>query len=451
MNVMQKKNIYIVIGVLTSFALIFYFFSRGGAEDGFDIISKVKKGDFRVEITTSGELQALNSVEILGPVEARRYRVGNMTIESMVEEGTVVKQGDFIASLDKTELFGRLEDRRIDLEQTKALYEQTQLDTSLVLRQERDNLINLEYEVGAVKLVLEQSEFEPPAIIKQNEYNYEKAQRDFQQAKERYRIKTMQERARMVEVGARLREVQLEVSQIQAVLEKFTVTAPQNGMVIYVQGRGGKTKEGSQISSWNPVVATLPDLSSMQSVTYVNEVDIRKVKTGQKVELGLDAFPEKKYTGEVIKVANVGQQRPNSDAKVFEVIVKVNESDPSMRPSMTTSNAIVIDKLEDVLYVPLEAINVQSDSINYVYLANRKKQEVKLGLANANDVVIEMGLSEGQNLYLSTPKWSENMAISLLEELNGKRNPDLSFSVSENTSEPEEGSARRRTRTPNNQ
>jgi hypothetical protein len=322
-----------------------------------------------------------------------------------------------------------LEDRRIDLEQNKALYEQTQLDTSLVLRQERDNLINMEYEVGAMKLILDQSQYEPPAIIKQNEYNYEKAKRDLEQAKERYRIKTLQEKARMVEVSARLREVQLEVSQIEEVLKKFTVTAPQNGMVIYYQGRGGKIKEGSQISSWNPVVATLPDLSSMQSVTYVNEVDIRKVKSGQKVELGLDAFPEREYTGEVLKVANVGQQRPNSDAKVFEVIIKVNESDASMRPSMTTSNTIIIEKLENVLYVPLEAINVMNDSVNYVYLENKKKQEVKLGLANANDIVIEMGLSEGQEVYLSTPAWSENTSITLLEELNGKRNPELDFSV----------------------
>jgi HlyD family secretion protein len=426
---MQKKPIYIGIAIVLSLLAIFYFFSRGGVEQGFEIMGKVRQGDFRVEITTSGELQALNSVEILGPTEARRYRVGNITIESMVDEGTIVKQGDFIASLDRTELFGRLEDRRIDLEQNKALYEQTQLDTSLVLRQERDNLINMDYEVGAMKLILDQSQYEPPAIIKQNEYNYEKAKRDLEQAKERYRIKTLQERARMVEVSARLREVQLEVSQIESVLEKFTVTAPQNGMVIYYQGRGGKVKEGSQISSWNPVVATLPDLSSMQSVTYVNEVDIRKVKSGQKVELGLDAFPERKYTGEVLKVANVGQQRPNSDAKVFEVIIKVNESDASMRPSMTTSNTIIIEKLENVLYVPLEAINVMNDSVNYVYLENKKKQEVKLGLANANDIVIEMGLNEGQEVYLSTPAWSENTSITLLEELNGKRNPELDFSV----------------------
>jgi HlyD family secretion protein len=436
---MQKKYIYIGLGVVAALLVVYWIFFSSGKEAGFEILSEAKKGQFKVEITSSGELQALNSIEILGPVEARRYRIGNFTIDNMVDEGTVVKKGDFIASLDKTELFGRMEDRRLDLEQTMATFDQTRLDTALVLRLERDNLINLEYEVGAKKLVLDQSQYEPPAIIKQNEYNYQKAIRDLEQAKERYRIKSLQEKARMVEVSARLRESQLEVSQMQAALDKFTVTAPQNGMVIYYQGRGGKVKEGSQISSWDPVVATLPDLSTMQSITYINEVDIRKIKVGQKVQIGLDAFPDKKLTGQVIQVANVGQQRPNSDAKVFEVLIRINESDGLLRPAMTTSNSILIEEKSDVVYVPLEAINVESDSINYVYLKNRKKQEVKLGLANSNDVIVEMGLEEGQGIFLSTPEWSKNTGISLLAELNGKRNlnEDGVISQADSTGRPE--------------
>jgi hypothetical protein len=217
---------------------------------------------------------------------------------------------------------------------------------------------------------------------------------------------------------------------MQEALEKFTVLAPQNGMVIYRQGRGGKVKEGSQISSWDPVVATLPDLSTMQSITYINEVDIRKIKVGQSVQIGLDAFPDKQLTGKVIQVANVGQQRPNSDAKVFEVLVRVNESDDLLRPAMTTSNSILIEEKSDVVYVPLEAINVESDSINYVYLKNGQKQEVKLGLANSNDVIIEMGLEEGQDVFLSTPEWSQNTSINLLAELNGKRNLKVDVPIS---------------------
>ena len=200
---MQRKYIYTGLGVLAALIVIYRLFFYSSNEGNFEILTEVKKGQFKVEITSSGELQALNSIEILGPIEARRYRIGNFTIETMVDEGTVVKKGDFIAALDKTELFGRLEDRRLDLEQTRAAYEQTQLDTSLVLRLERDNLINLDYEVGAKKLVLDQSQYEPPAIIKQNEYNYQKAIRDLQQAQERYRLKSLQEKARMVEVSAR--------------------------------------------------------------------------------------------------------------------------------------------------------------------------------------------------------------------------------------------------------
>lgn len=421
---MKRNLIYVVLGSLLVIGALYFFFASGSTGMENNILATVEKGEFRVEITTSGELEALRSVQVFGPAEARRFRIGSFTIDKMVDEGTVVEKGDFICSIDKTELFGRLEDRRLDLEQTKAQYEQIQLDTSLNLRVERDNILNQEYIVQEQELILEQSQFEPPAIIKQNEYNVEKAIRELDQAKERYRIKTLQEKARMMEIAAKLREDELEVKQMVEVLDKFVVTAPQDGMVIYVDYRGSKVKEGSQINSWNPVVATLPDLTTMQSITYINEVDIRRVKVNQQVELGMDAFPDKKYTGEVKKVANVGQQRPNSDAKVFEVIIEVNESDPLLRPSMTSSNTIIADKLEDVFYVPLEAVNVANDSINYVYLRNGIKQEVLLGMTNANDVVIEKGLDQGEYVYLNTPDWGENIAINLLEELNGKRNLD---------------------------
>ncbi|AFL84422.1 multidrug resistance efflux pump [Belliella baltica DSM 15883] len=418
---MKNKKIYIGIVVVLLLMIVIWKFFSGSSSEGFDIMADVKKGDFRVEITSSGELEALKSVEVLGPLEARRFRVNNITIESMVDEGTVVKQGDLIAELDKSEMFGRIEDRRIELDQSRAQYEQIQLDTSLVLRQERDNMINLEYIVQERKLVLEQSQFEPPAIIKQNGYNVEKAIRDLEQANDRYKVKILQEKARMAEVAARVREYENELAQMQEVLEKFTVRAPQNGMVIYQSGRGGKVKEGSQISAWNPVVATLPDLSRMRSVTYINEVDIRKIKVGQKVEIGLDAFPDKRLTGTVTRVANIGQQRPNSDAKVFEVMVEVNESDPTLRPAMTTSNTIIVNKVENVMHVPLEAVNVHNDSINYVFLKNGVKQEVLLGMANLNDIIIESGLNEGDRVFLSTPEFAKDAPVKLLPELNGKR------------------------------
>lgn len=422
---MKKNFIFITAGSVLAIIILYFIFSPGSTGLSNDIIVPVKSGNFTVEITTTGELKAQRSVQVMGPIRARQFRVNQLTIERMVDEGTVVSKGEFIASLDKSELFGRVADAQINLDQELAQYEQVQLDTSLILRQERDNILNLEYNVEEQQLILDQSQYEPPATIKQNEYNYQKAVRDLQQARENYKIKIKQQMARMAERAARLKEEQQQFTQMQDLLEEFTITAPQDGMVIYeTNWNGSKIAEGSQISAWNPVVATLPDLTSMQSVTYINEVDIRKIKTGQDVLIGLDAFPEKRLTGKVFRVANVGQQRPNSDAKVFEAIILVNESDPLMRPAMTTSNTIIADKLEDVVFVPLEAIHVEKDSINYVYMSNGTKQEVKLGLANSNDVVIDIGLEAGQRVYMSIPNWGDGLAINLLEELDGKRNLD---------------------------
>ena len=230
----------------------------------------------------------------------------------------------------------------------------------------------------------------------------------------------------MQEASAELRGDKNELEGLMALSKDFTIIAPQSGMVIYERSWDGKSvKAGSRVSAWDPVVATLPDLSKMISRTYVNEVDIRKVKPGQKVEIGFDAFPDKKLNGQVIKVANVGEQRPNSDAKVFEVEIEVFGTDPLLKPSMTTSNKIITKSIEDALFIPLESLHSQYDSITYVYKKSGTstiKQEIIMGDANAEYVCTLSGLEEGDRVNLSSVQGMESKDISLLPEMNGKRN-----------------------------
>ena len=233
----------------------------------------------------------------------------------------------------------------------------------------------------------------------------------------------------MAEVAATKRKVTLELDGLFQLERDFTILAPEDGMLIYKKDwRGSPIKEGSQIGAWDPVVATLPDLSKMMSKTFVNEVDIRKIQKGQEVEIGLDAFPDKVLTGKVVKVANVGEQRPNSDAKVFQVDVEVNESDDLIKPAMTTSNRIIVSTLEEVLSIPLECLHNHNDSITYVFkrsgLNSIVKQEIQVGQSNANEVIILAGLEESDQIYLSSPLGYEDDDVRLLTELNGKRNED---------------------------
>ncbi|HEU5145658.1 MAG TPA: HlyD family efflux transporter periplasmic adaptor subunit [Chryseosolibacter sp.] len=422
----MKRNLLIGAGVVVVLLVTFFVVKGNKSTETADIITTVKSGPFKVEIETTGELEAKNSVKIMGPAGLRDFRIFQTTIQSIVDEGTVVAKGDWVATLDQSEFQTKLNEKKIELDRENAEYIQTQLDTTLELRGARDELINLKYAVEEKQIIYEQSKFEPPATIKQAEINVERAKREYSQALENYKIRKRKNAAKMREQAAELRKVQNEHDAMMEAIKGFRILAPEAGMVIYHKNPwdGKPLKAGSQINLWDPTVATLPDMTVMMSKTYVNEVDVRKVKPNQRVEVGLDAYPDKKLVGSVIRVANVGEQRPNSDAKVFEVSVEIEGTDPTIRPSMTTSNKIITSLVENALFVPLECLHSSHDTITFVYQReglNIVKQEVMLGQTNANNAIILAGLEEGDRVYLSVPAGQEDKQIDLLPEMNGKR------------------------------
>ena len=421
----MKKKLIIGLSIAAVLIVAIYFLSAADKSETGEIIVPVKNGKFVVDITTTGELEAKNSVKVMGPMGLRQFRIYQVSIQDIVEEGTVVEKGQWIATLDKSDFNSKLQDEQLDLEQKQSEFIQVQLDTTLEMRQARDELINLEYAVEEMQIKLDQSQFEPPATIKQAEIDLDKARRAFEQAKENYKIKLEQNKAKMTQVATERRKTQKDFDEMLNLAQAFQIIAPEPGMVVYHKGFDGKPiKAGSQIHMWDPVVATLPDLSTMLSKTYINEVDVRKVKSGQKVEIGLDAFPDKKLKGTVIKVANVGEQSPNSDSKVFEATIEIEGTDPLLRPAMTTSNKVFVNELDTALFVPLESLHSKDDSITYVYKRSgikTTKQEVKVGETNSNEAIIELGLEEGDRVFLSIPSGMEDSDISLLAQLDGKR------------------------------
>lgn len=411
---LNRRTIFILIGLVV--LVVIYLLSREG-EEAAALTTEVKKGEFKIEVTTTGELQAKRSEKIRGPSGLRKAGIFNIKITDLVDEGTYVKKGDYIGALDKTDAATKLNEINIELDKVQSQYISTRLDTALDLRSARDELVNLEYEKEEKKLVLEQSQFEPPATIRQAQIELEKSNRAYNQALENYTIKQDQAVAKMQEVTATLSQQQAKQKQILSLIEELVILAPKDGMLIYHKDWDGKkVTAGNTINPWNSTVATLPDLSVMISKTYVNEVDISKVEKDQEVEITIDAFPDNSYKGKVQSVANVGEQRPGSDAKVFEVQIELLESDSILRPAMTSNNYIKINSFTDVMYVPLEAV-FSNDSSTYVFIENGRgiaKQEVEVGSSNENHIIIKQGLEEGQEVFLSQPPDSDEIELSTL-------------------------------------
>jgi RND family efflux transporter MFP subunit len=392
--------------------------STASAADAI-LTAPVKKGDFKVIVTTTGELRARKFVQIQGP-NSMPAQIYQSKITWIVPEGTVVKEGDKIAELDRAPAATRQQSVTLDLQKAQAQFTDVSLDSALNLSQAREDVKTAEYGLEEKRIAKEQAQFEAPSIKRQAEIDYEKAQRALDQSKKNLDTKTKQAEAKMSVASADLGRQQANLKLVEDALTGFTINAPSPGMVIYVREWNGKKKGvGSQWNTWDPTVATLPDLTQMESQTYVNEVDVRKLTVGQPVSISLDADPTKKLTGKVTAIANVGEQRPNQDSKVFEVKIEVEKADTTLRPGMTTANAVEVASIPKVLSIPLEAVTSEG-GYSYAFKKSGRgvvKQMIETGATNDNEIIVKKGLTEQDRVFLAPPADKANLKTEIIPGL----------------------------------
>ena len=414
----MKKIGLITLGIVVLIGTYLLFFNQPKSDELSPIITIAKKGDFLVSVVTTGELEAKNSVDIYAPTNLRKMGINQIKVSDMVDEGTILKTGDYVATLDPSEIGTEFRSLYSEISQKESDLKAAKLDTSLTMRNEREILLNLKVELEQNALELEQSKFEPPATQRKVQILLEKTERNYIQATSNILLKEQQAVAKVFKVQSDVMLIQDKIDRMQEVMDGLNIVAPQNGMLVYYENWNGKVKAGTSINTWNPVVAKIPDLSEMISKTYVNEIDISKISKNQIVEIKVDAFPGLVLEGEVIAVANIGQQEEGGDAKVFEVKVKLTKMDSVLKPAMTTSNEIMIKTFKDVVFIPIEAV-FATDSSLYVYKeSNGKvlKQEIRTGVSNTNAIIIEKGIEEGEKVYLVPTKENEELPLITLSK-----------------------------------
>jgi len=414
---MKRTRLFALLGVALLIVAAYYFTrspKKSGAAE--DLFTEVKEAPLPVNIHAPGELQARRSEKIKGPDGLRTVGLYQVTIANLVPEGTVVQQGQFIASLDRTEMDGKIKESQTEIDKIDTQLDQAKIDTAIEMRSLRDQLINTRFSLKEKELSLELSKYEPEAIKQQARLDLERTQREMSQLENKLILTKEKSIARIQEIDASYRQQELKLNRLLELQGQMTVMAPKSGMVIYARDWNGKRGPGSQVSSWDPVIAELPDLSEMITKVYINEVDITKVLPGQKAKITVDAFPGKEFTGIVLTKANIGEQVRNFDTKVFEVVVLLSSIDSLLRPAMTTGISILVDSIPTCLQIPLEAIQV--DSVSFVYVKTKTgfvKQEVVTGPSNDLTICIAAGLQRGDQVSMNTPTDADGLAFNYLD------------------------------------
>ena len=139
----KTQLLYLLAAVLIGAALIFFFRNKTTTEDNTQILTKVKQGPFSVSVSATGELKAKRSKKIMGPSSMRSADIWETTIQRLVPEGTMLKEGDFVADLDKTEIANKMSDIQSEIDKINTQLEQAKIDTTIEMRSLRDQILSL--------------------------------------------------------------------------------------------------------------------------------------------------------------------------------------------------------------------------------------------------------------------------------------------------------------------
>ena len=317
MKKISKKG-WIAIAVV-AVLIIAWFLLRGGKKEekvSFDT-AKVENTNIQTSITATGTIEPVTSVTV-------GTQVSGIVSKLYVDYNTVVKKGQVIAELDRTNLISELNTARANLSsaQSTASYELSNYNRYKTL-----------YEKGLVSAD-----------------EFENAQLSYLKAKEQ--VNTSRE----------------SVQKAQTNLGYATITSPIDGVILSKSVEEGQTVAASFNTPELFVIAQ--DLTNMRVIADIDEADIGGVKEGQRVSFTVDAFPDDSFEGAVTQVRQ--QATTESNVVTYEVVISAPNKDLKLKPGLTANVTIFTMEKNDVLAVPAKALRFQP---NDVFLKKGEKIE----------------------------------------------------------------------------
>lgn len=390
----------LVVAVLARAGLV------GGVSSQEIPTATVQRGQFRISHFESGEIRASRGEQVTAP----RVR-GNLKIVHLWPEGEHVEVGDLILQFDRADLAKEVKDEAGELEQaqadlTKALAKQDQQMHELEAQIEQRKAA-----VGLARINLQKAEYASPIEREQRDIYLGKAERALAEAQEKLGARHIIQRVERANLELRITHRQRRYDKAGSDYERLSVFATRPGIVVYekIRKRGtdrrGKVTEGDVVWGGTSLLS-LPELSEMQAFSQVGEMDVHKVAVGMSALVRLEAYPGPVFHGKVSNIAPMAiedEHAPN--VHIFEMTVDLDVQDERLYPGMSTSVEVIIESLDDVLFIPLAVVR-ERDGGRYVQrLSGRKlvEVEVQLGKDNGIDVVVVSGLDEGDTVAIPTP------------------------------------------------
>jgi multidrug efflux pump subunit AcrA (membrane-fusion protein) len=415
-----KKSVVNCWWILGGIAAVLVLVAVGSAgltrAAGPDIqTAEVRRGEFVDYVQFRGEVKAIRSVVLTAPPGA-----GDIQILKLLRSGTMVKAGDVVAEFDATMLQRQVEQRRSELRQTDAEIARTRAQWRLTEEQNLTDLAAAKYNLERAKLDLSKAEILSAIDAEKARLAVSNAEQRLREIEERLEANRVAAEAEIESRKQRREKTLADLRLAENRVAALTLRAPRDGLVAILPnlrsrfGFSGASppefKEGDR--AWpGAAIAEIPDLSTVRVNGRVEEIDRGRVKLGQEASVRVDALPDRELTGRVADISPLAKPDFSGwpPTKNFDLAIQLDQTDSRLRPGMSATARVAVERIPDSLLVPAEAVFTKGGR-TVVYVEVRRgfrrqfeEREVQIARRGLSQLSIARGLQPGERVATKDP------------------------------------------------
>jgi len=357
----------------------------------------VRRGVFVDRFLATGELEAVRATELIVP----RMPSWETSIRWLEADGASVEAGQRVVDFDDA-AFGRdLEEKRLARDQASSDLEQKEAEIAATLADK-------EFQVTQRAIALEKARNEaavpaellPARTWQERQLALSRAEIEHAKALEELEATRTSTEQELAQRRITVLKTEREIEAGERAISETTIIAPRSGILVHGEHPWERRKFQIGDTVWvGLTVATLPDLSAMRVRVKLSDVDDGRIAPGMTATCTLDAWPDAPFSARVLEITPVAQEPERfSLRRAFDVTLELDTSDPDkMRPGMSVKVAIEAARREDVLLAPRAALDLAADPPR-AYPEQGGPVDVRLGMCNAMECIVEGGVSEGTRL-----------------------------------------------------
>jgi len=375
-------------------------------------VMTVARSVFVDEVKLRGDVRPLRTLTVNAPTSSSGS--GDLRIVKLVKNGTAVKKGELIAQFDVTMLQRTLDEKRSELRQADAEIDRLRGENRIREEQDVTDLAKAQYDVERAKLDVSTEDL----ISRVDAEKFKLALADAQQRQSESQTRLEADRrGAAADLDSRRQKrdkAAQEVAKAERDLAALSVVAPADGTVSILNNwrSGGPFSGGREFRegdrAWpGAAIAEVPDLTTVEVVTNVDEADRGRIREGQSATIRVDALPDKELRARVASVSTLAKVVFDGwpPVKQFEMRLRLTDADARLRSGMSAMAGVATDRLEGQLLLPARAV-FQKAGRQVVYLRRGlgwEERTIATGRRNADSALVTSGIAEGDRVALADP------------------------------------------------